>query len=218
MLGSFNQLTMEKFTRSHKIHPVGLRAWTVEETKIPHRPNSAIPPPRRAVQRTVNQAYMQPIETAREEDMEPTLMEAPQTRKGPRRVTKRENINLVRECEWDVKDIKDDSPRKRTTLSKPLVFLLGAVCVTSCVSLMLTLLILFGSIEAGNCSCGDSKGKPAMTCIHLYILNLRLVAIEYPRKKKLSTFRLTNNPFCYLYLLFLLYPSLRGLEGSPLFI
>lgn len=152
--------------RPHKIHPVGTRAWTVEETKIPHRPNSAIPPPRRAAHKTVNQAYMQhlnePIETAREEDMEPTVMEAPQTRKGPRRVTKRENINLIRECEWNVKDIKDDSPRKRTTLSKPLIALFGMVCLTSCVSLMLTLLILFGSIEAGNCSCGDSKGKPAM--------------------------------------------------------
>lgn len=110
----------------------------------------------------VNPAYKQqnydPFDTATEEDMEPTVMEAPQNNTVPRRVTKRENINLVRQTEWDVKGTKRDNIGQRSALSKPVSVLLGLVCFTSCVSLVFTLLILSGSVETGRCSCGDTKG------------------------------------------------------------
>ena len=159
--------TMARFIHPYKIHPEGTRAWTMEETKIPHRPNSTSRPSRRDFQRAlvVNPAFQQqfnePSESIDEEDMEPTLMEAPQAQ-GPRRVTKRENINVIRECEWDVKDFKDESLGRRTPLNKPLVALLGVVCLTSAVSLLLTLLILSGSVGARNCSCTDNAGKPVV--------------------------------------------------------
>lgn len=138
------------------------RAWTLKETKIPHRPNSSsrAPRPRRDVQGAmiVNpsfQRYNEPVEAVHEEDLEPQLMAPPPVAHGPRRVAiKRENINVVRECEWNVKGIKEKTP-----ISGKLVFLLGTVFLTSIVSLALTLLILFGSVGTRNCSCGDKQGK-----------------------------------------------------------
>ncbi|KAJ7351848.1 hypothetical protein OS493_035153, partial [Desmophyllum pertusum] len=137
---------MAQFLRPYKIYPEKPRAWTMEETRIPHRPNSVSRPSRRDFQRAViNPAFQEQFnesrESVHEEDMEPTLMEVPQVQ-GPRRVTKRENINVTRECEWNVKDIKHDR----------------VVYVTSFVSLLLTLLILSGTVGARNCSCGDSNG------------------------------------------------------------
>lgn len=137
------------------------RAWTVEETKIPHRPNSTIRAPRRDFRGAVvvNPSFQQRYNES-EEDMEPQVMETPPVPHGPHRVAiKRENINVVRQCERDVKSIKDDNLGEKTLLSKKLSVLIGVVCVTSIVSLVLTLLILFGSVEAGNCSCGGNKGK-----------------------------------------------------------
>ena len=139
------------------------RAWTVEETKIPHRPNSTVRAPRRDFRGAVvvNPSFQQRYNES-EEDMEPQVMETPLVphAHGPHRVTiKRENINVVRECEWDVKSIKDDNFGEKTLLSKKLIVLIGLVCVTSIVSLLLTLLILFGSVETRNCSCGGNKGK-----------------------------------------------------------
>lgn len=154
---------MARYIRPGRVHPAS-RAWTVEETKIPHRPNSAISHRRESFPRNliVNPAYKQPhydpLDSATEEDMVPTVMESPQNNTVPRRVTKRENINLVRQTEWDVKGTKTESLVQRNTLSKPVSVLLGLVCFTSCLSLILTLLILSGSIEAGRCSCGDSEG------------------------------------------------------------
>lgn len=157
-------LLMARYIRPGRVHPAS-RAWTVEETKIPHRPNSAISHRRESFPRNliVNPAYKQPhydpLDSAAEEDMVPTVMESPQNNTVPRRVTKRENINLVRQTEWDVKGTKTESLVQRNTLSKPVSVLLGLVCFTSCLSLILTLLILSGSIEAGRCSCGDNEGK-----------------------------------------------------------
>lgn len=157
-------LLMARYIRPGRVHPAS-RAWTVEETKIPHRPNSAISHRRESFPRNLiaNPAYKQPhydpLDSATEEDMVPTVMESPQNNTVPRRVTKRENINLVRQTEWDVKGTKTESLVQRNTLSKPVSVLLGLVCFTSCLSLILTLLILSGSIEAGRCSCGDSEGK-----------------------------------------------------------
>ncbi|KAJ7351857.1 hypothetical protein OS493_035162, partial [Desmophyllum pertusum] len=153
---------MAQFLRPYKIYPEKPRAWTMEETRIPHRPNSVSRPSRRDFQRAViNPAFQEQFnesrESVHEEDMEPTLMEVPQVQ-GPRRVTKRENINVTRECEWNVKDIKHDSLGGRTPLNRSLVAVLGVVCVTSFVSLLLTLLILSGTVGARNCSCGDSNG------------------------------------------------------------
>ncbi|XP_078349489.1 uncharacterized protein LOC144634413 isoform X1 [Oculina patagonica] len=153
---------MAQFIHPYKVHPERTRAWTMEETKIPHRPNSTSRSSRRDFQRAVivnpvfQQQFNEATESVHEEELEPTLMEDPQAQ-GPRRVTKRENINVIRECEWDVKDIKDEAGR-RTPLNRPLVALLGVVCLTSFASFLLTLLILFGSVETRNCSCRDNAG------------------------------------------------------------
>nr|XP_058940010.1 collectin-12-like [Pocillopora verrucosa] len=161
---------MARYIRPGRVHPAS-RAWTVAETKIPHRPNSAISHRRESFPRNliVNPAYKQPhydpLDSATEEDMVPTVMESPQNNTVPRRVTKRENINLVRQTEWDVKGTKTESLVQRNTLSKPVSVLLGLVCFTSCLSLILTLLILSGSIEAGRCSCGDNEGPGRKSAI-----------------------------------------------------
>lgn len=157
--------TMSQFFHPYKIHPERPRAWKVEETRIPHRRNSTSRPSRRDFQRAVvvnpsfQRQFIDPTDSADEQDMEPKLMEAPQTQ-GPRRVTKTENITVRRECEWDVDDTKDDSlggkpPRNRS------IVLLVVVCLTSIVSLVLTLLILSGFVGVKNCSCSDNSGKSA---------------------------------------------------------
>ena len=158
---------MAQLIHPNKVHPtpVRTRAWTTEKAKLPHRPNSVSRSSRRHFPRAVivNPAFQQQFnehtELVHEDDMEPKLMEAPQAQ-GRRRVTKRENINVIRECKWDVEDINDDSPGKRTPLNRPLVILLAVVCLTSIVSLVLTLLILFGSVGVRNCSCSNNAGKP----------------------------------------------------------
>lgn len=161
---------MARFIHPYKIHPEKARAWTMEETKIPHRLNSPSRLSRRdfPIPVVVNPAFQQqfhePAKTVDEDGMEPTLMEAPQAQ-GPRRVTKRENINVIRECEWDIKDIQDESVGGKTPLNRPLVVLLTVVCLTSTVSLILTLLILSGSVGTRNCSCNDGAGKPAIVRI-----------------------------------------------------
>ena len=164
------------YLHPYKIHPqrtwameetkIPQRAWTLEETKIPHRPNSPSRQPRRDFRGAVvvNPSFQrfkeQPVDPVREEDMEPQVMEAPRVSSGTHRVAiKRENINVVRECEWDVKSINDDNSRTKASLSRSLIVLLGAVCITSLVSLLLTLLILFGSVEIRKCSCGGKEGK-----------------------------------------------------------
>ncbi|CAH3140962.1 unnamed protein product [Porites lobata] len=159
----------------YKIHPsrrtwtleetkIPQRAWTLEETQIPHRPNSARrAPPRRDIRGAllVNPSFQRSNEPVLEENMEPQMMEAPMPRapSGHHRVAiKRENINLVRECEWDVKSLKDENDgRIKTTLSKPLTLILGFVCLTSLASLLLTLLVVFGSVGTGNCPCARNK-------------------------------------------------------------
>ena len=171
------------FMHPYKVHPqrswtmeetkIPLqRAWTVEETKIPHRPNSASrSAPRRAFRGSVVvnptfQRYNDPVETVHEEDMEPQLMEAPPLSHGPHRVAiKRENINVVRECEWDVKSIKEDNFKEKASLGRPVAALIGVICVTSFVSLLLTLLILFGYVGTSNCSCsGATQGMIIDNC------------------------------------------------------
>ncbi|KAM7443722.1 hypothetical protein ABFA07_007604 [Porites harrisoni] len=159
----------------YKIHPsrrtwtleetkIPQRAWTLEGTQIPHRPNSTRrAPPRRDIRGAVlvNPSFQRSNEPVLEENMEPQMMEAPMPRapSGHHRVAiKRENINLVRECEWDVKSLKDDNDgRIKTTLSKPLTLILGFVCLTSLASLLLTLLVVFGSVGTRNCPCARNK-------------------------------------------------------------
>ena len=159
---------MTQFFPPYKIHPERSRAWTMEETRIPHRPQSTSRPSRRDFQRAVvvnpafQKQFIDPTHPVNEDDMEPTLMETPQTQ-GPRRVTKTENITVRRECEWDVEDTKDDSLGGKPSLNKSIV-LLGAVCLTSIVSLVLTLLILSGSVGVRNCSCTNNSGKSAYVC------------------------------------------------------
>ena len=137
----------------------------MEETRIPHRPNSTSRPSRRDFQRAVivnpsfQRKFIDPIDSVDEQDMEPKLMEAPQAQ-GPRRVTKTENITVRRECEWDVEDTKDDSLSGKPPLNRSIV-LLVMVCLTSVVSLVLTLLILSGSVGVKHCSCMDNSGKSA---------------------------------------------------------
>ncbi|XP_020619667.1 macrophage scavenger receptor types I and II-like [Orbicella faveolata] len=154
---------MSQFFHPYKIHPERPRAWKVEETRIPHRRNSTSRPSRRDFQRAVvvnpsfQRQFIDPTDPADEQDMEPKLMEVPQTQ-GPRRVTKTENITVRRECEWDVDDTKDDSlggkpPRNRS------IVLLVVVCLTSIVSLVLTLLILSGFVGVKNCSCSDNSAS-----------------------------------------------------------
>ncbi|KAL9953413.1 hypothetical protein ACROYT_G040830 [Oculina patagonica] len=115
-------------------------------------------PAKRDYQRAlvVNPAFQQQCteqnEFVHEEDMEPTLMKAPQAR-GTRRVNKRENINVIRECEWDVKNRLE----RGKSLNRPLAALVGVLCLASIVSLVLTLLILFGSVGIKNCnSCSNN--------------------------------------------------------------
>ena len=103
--------------------------------------------------------FIDPTDSVDEEDMEPKLMEAPHAQ-GPRRVTKTENITVVRECEWDVENTKDDTLGGKPPLNRS-VALLVVVCLTSIVSLVLTLLILSGSVGVRNCSCIDNSGKSA---------------------------------------------------------
>ena len=158
---------MAQFIHPSKYHPDRTRALKMEEAKIPHRPNATSRPLRRNFQRAVvvNPAFLQQFneasESVHEDYMEPTLMEAPQAQR-PRQVTKRENINVTRECEWDVKDFKDESLGRRTPLNRPLVALLGVVYLASFASLILTLLILYGSVGARNCSCKYNAGKPVV--------------------------------------------------------
>ena len=156
---------MAQFFHPKKIHPEMPRAWAMEETRIPHRPNSMSRPSRRDFQRAVvvnpafQRQFFEPADPVDEQDMEPKLMEAPQTQ-GPRRVTKTENITVRRECEWDMEDTKDDNLGGKTQLNRSTV-LLVAVCLTSIVSLVLTLLILSGSVGVGNCPCNGNSGKSA---------------------------------------------------------
>jgi len=155
---------MAQFFHPYKIHPERPRAWKMEETRIPHRPNSTSRPSRRDFQRAVvvnpsfQRQFIDPIDSVDEQDMEPKLMEPPQA-PGPCRVTKTENITVRRECEWDVEDTKDDGLGGKPALNRSIV-LLVAVCLTSVVSLVLTLLILSGSVEVNHCSCIDNSGKP----------------------------------------------------------
>lgn len=156
---------MAQFFRPYKIHPEIQRAWTMEETRIPHRPNSTSRPSRRDFQRAVvvnpafQRQFFEPADPIDEQDMEPKLMETPQAQ-GPRRVTKTENITVRRECEWDMEDTKDDNLGGKPQLNRSTV-LLVAVCLTSIVSLVLTLLILSGSVGVTNCPCNDNSGKSA---------------------------------------------------------
>ncbi len=198
---------MAQFIHPYKVHPERTRAWTMEETKIPHRPNSSSRPTRRDFQRPVvvnpvfQQQFNEQTESVHEEDMEPTLMEAPQAQ-GQRRVTKRENINVVRECEWDVKDIKDENLSRKTPLSRPLVILLGMVCLTSIVSLLLTLLILFGSVGVGNCSCSDNAGKPAVL-IKIRIPPTRLGTVSSFATKNSLQMPCNSRILCNVFIIYL---------------
>ncbi|KAL9953415.1 hypothetical protein ACROYT_G040832 [Oculina patagonica] len=150
---------MAQFIYPYKVHPERTRARTKEEIKLPHRPISISRPTKRDSQRAlvVNPAFQRQLnelnESAHEEDMDPTLMKAPHAR-GARRVTKRENMNVVRECEWKVKD----SLGRRTSLNRLLAALVGVLCLTSIACLVLTLLILFGSVGINNCSCCNITG------------------------------------------------------------
>ncbi len=84
-------------------------------------------------------------------------MKASQAR-STRRVTKRENINVIRECKRNVRD----SFGRRTSLNRTLAALVRVLCITSIVSIVLTFLILFGSVRIRNCSCSDNTGKPVV--------------------------------------------------------
>jgi len=171
-------LTMTHFFPPYKIHPERSRAWTMEETRIPHRPQSTSRPSRRDFQRAVvvnpafQKQFIDPTHPVNEDDMEPKLMDTPQAQ-GPRRVTKTENITVRRECEWDVEDTKDDSLGGKPSFNKSIV-LLGAVCLTSIVSLVLTLLILSGSVGVRNCSCTNNSGKSAASIRLTYMYALVL--------------------------------------------
>lgn len=201
---------MARFIHPYKIHPERARAWTMEETKIPHRPNSASRPSRRdfPIPVVVNPAFQQqfnePTETVDEDGMEPTLMEAPQAQ-GPRRVTKRENINVIRECEWDVKEIEDKNVGRKTPLNRPLVVLLTVVCLTSSVSLILTLLILSGSAGTRNCSCDGGAGKRLSLVrkkkyeFHLLVYRQFRVSLQRPLSRCLKTSALCVPFFSIIY-------------------
>ena len=162
------------------------RAWTleetkisgqVEETKIPHRP--AVPRVFQGV--VVNPSFQRPnetIETVHEEDFVGSqLTEPPQMPHIPHcTAIKRENINVLRE--WDVKSSKGESVTERALPSRLLVALMAIVSISSFLALLLTLLILFGSVETRNCSCSGNvnQGKSVDKDINLY---LRLGFIQY---------------------------------------
>lgn len=159
----------------------GQRAWTVEETKLPHRPNSASAVPRVFQGVVVNPSFQRPnetVETVHEEDLVGSqLTEPPQMPHTPHcTAIKRENINVLRE--WDVKSIKGENVRERALSSRPLVALMAIVSISSFLALLLTLLILFGSVETRNCSCSGNvnQGKSVDKNINLY---LRLCFIKY---------------------------------------
>ena len=153
-------------------YPVKLRAWTggtLQETKIPHVPESMSRPPRWDSHRALisNPAFQRlnhAIGNKSEEDMEPILMQPPRRQGHPHRVTKTEKLNVLRECQWQVSDgdARDEDERAcaRTPLTRSLIILLTAVCVTSLLSIILTLLLLFGTVGSTSCSCnGSSQGK-----------------------------------------------------------
>lgn len=154
------RLSLAQFLHPHKIHPERTLTGTMKEKKFPHGPNSTS---RRNFQRAgvvnpvFHRQFDETTESVREEDMDPKLMEAPRVH-GPRGVTKRENLNVLQECEWDVRD----SLCKRTSLNRPLTALIGVVSLASVASLLLSLLILFGSIQPKNCSCRETAGKLAV--------------------------------------------------------
>ena len=157
---------MAQFIHPNKIHPERSRAWIMEEKKLPYHPNSTSHQSRRTlvVNPVFQQPFHEPIESVNEEDMEPTIMKAPQVQ-CPRRVTKRENMNVVRESEWDVKDSLGRRTSLNTVVNRPVAALVGVACLISVASLVLALLIVSNTIEARKCSCRDTEGKPTVLII-----------------------------------------------------
>ena len=175
----------------------------MEETRIPHRPNSTSRPSRRDFQRAVvvnpafQRQFIELTDPVDEDDMEPKLMEAPQAQR-PRRVTKTENITVRRECELEVKDTKDDNLGAKPPLNRSIVLLL-VVCLTSIISLVLTLLILSGSVGVRNCSCADSTGKSAASIRLAYIYVLVLGPFVRDFRKELILRVLKQPVLCFLF-------------------
>ncbi|XP_068683469.1 uncharacterized protein [Montipora foliosa] len=145
------------------------RTWTVEETKIPHRPNSGNRKPRPSLRRdfrgamVINPSFQrfknEPVETVKEDEVEVQLMESPQMSHRPHRVAiKRENINVTRECQWDMKSIQDSNSSEKPSFRPKIIRIITMViCMASVSSLILTVLMLSGSLGATNCSCKFSQ-------------------------------------------------------------
>lgn len=147
------------------------RTWTVEETKIPHRPNSGNRKSRPSLRRdfrgamVINPSFQrfknEPVETVQEEEVEVQLMESPQMSHRPHRVAiKRENINVTRECQWDMKSIQDSNSSEKPSFRPKFIRIITMViCMASISSLILTVLMLSGSLGARNCSCKVSQDE-----------------------------------------------------------
>lgn len=143
------------------------RSWAVQEAKIPHRPNSPsrVSRPNRKKDFSgavvVNPSFLrrnnEPEETI-EEEIEVQLMEPPRVFQCPKRVARKENLNVMREHQCFVKNVEESkSSEKPSSRSKIYGVMLTAVVVVSMVSFVLIVLFLCGFIGIRNCPCGDRQ-------------------------------------------------------------
>ncbi|XP_074631293.1 uncharacterized protein LOC141889863 [Acropora palmata] len=143
------------------------RSWAVQEAKIPHRPNSPsrVSRPKRKKDLSgavvVNPSFLrrnnEPEETI-EEEIEVQLMEPPRAFQCPKRVARKENLNVMREHQCFVKNVEESkSSEKPSPRSKIYGVMLTTVVVVSMVSFLLIVLFLCGFIGIRNCPCGDRQ-------------------------------------------------------------
>ncbi|XP_044185144.1 uncharacterized protein LOC114957841 isoform X4 [Acropora millepora] len=143
------------------------RSWAVQEAKIPHRPNSPsrVSRPNRKKDLSgavvVNPSFLrrnnEPEETI-EEEIEVQLMEPPRVFQCPKRVARKENLNVMREHQCFVKNVEESkSSEKPSPRSKIYGVMLTTVVVVSIVSFLLIVLFLCGFIGIRNCPCGDRQ-------------------------------------------------------------
>ena len=146
---------------SFKVYPDKLRAWT-DETRIPpghqmQRPRAMTEVCSFATKSTLGISKESQRHHQSEFDLQPMQMKAP-VNLARRKVTKTERVNVVKKCQWDVKENSKDQ-LVSTHLPRSVITLIGIMFAMSITALLLTLLMLSGGIgPTKHCACVDNKG------------------------------------------------------------
>lgn len=168
-----NRYPQGAWTRETRKKMPAQRAWTVEEIKMPHRPNSDKNASRdvfRGVVVVENKSFQNNndiLEDFRETDPRSQFLKAVQTPDHFRNAAK---TNLSKDRDVN-STYKDDNVRERPSLSTTLVTLIVIVAIASVAALALTALILTGFFETKNRSGTAIEGKES-ACPHNFKLTV----------------------------------------------